>query len=220
MEQTRVMMEGISTVAQWLLEQTNLAQRVTPTVREQIDAVLGRRPNDRPRTDALWRDMKLREQFGVTRRMMRSYARELRGARAQFVCKEVVQALAALEEMPLEMSTEIQQRSHMLLLAKISQALNTAETMLPEQLLKMADALSKQHAASVKAQAQALALRKFERVARAALRSKKSPAETEAEIHERIRRIYGIRLSSGPERKKEVVTAGQGNEPAADRENA
>ncbi len=208
MEQNDMVSSPITPEAAYLLTQTRLVRRVPADVRAEIDAVLARGPRERPPIDVVWREMALRQKFGVSRPMLRAYAQQLRAAHAQFACSEVVKALAVLMEMPAGQSADLQDRSEILLLGKIAQALNKSEEIPPDQLLKLADALAKQRTAVVRTKAQTLAEQKVRRAARS---SASKEGFNEAEFQERIRRIYGI--TSKPACPPREPASGQGVSP-------
>jgi hypothetical protein len=164
---------------------------VPEDVRRELDAILRRPPKERPSVEQMWHDMKFKERFNVSRNVFLEYARRVRAVQARAACGELVQALLALMEMPVDQSERLHTAGHLVLLGRLTQILQERE-LEPEQLVRVAEALSRQRTAVVRAQAQRLAHRKWLQAARAAPKGRRSIFDDPEELNRRVRMIYGI----------------------------
>jgi hypothetical protein len=94
-------------------------------------------------------------------------------------------------EMPVDQSERLHTAGHLVLLGRLTQILQERE-LEPEQLVRVAEALSRQRTAVVRAQAQRLAHRKWLQAARAAPKGRRSIFDDPEELNRRVRMIYGI----------------------------
>ena len=180
--------------SRYILQETKLAQCMPDDARRELDEILMRKPGARPSVNQLWKDMQLKERYRVSRETLREYARRVRALAARAMCGRVSKVLARLMAMPIDQTEELMDGGQILALSRMLEVLEE-QNLAPEQLMKVAEALSKQQAAVAKAHAQRFAELRFRAIVRAARKSKKSGSNWEKHFDERIRRIYGIDLS-------------------------
>ncbi len=181
--------------AEYLLGQTKLAQRVPEEVQEEIRAVLRRPVRERIPVRQLWKDLRMKERFGVGEHMFRHYARQVVSVDSGVACGWVIQGIAELLSVPIESGEQLEQRGQALVLARLAHMLQEQQ-LPPEQVVKVADVMAKGQVAAVKAAAQRLAERKDARVAQEARRAAKRKEESgdNMTLEERVKRIYGIEM--------------------------
>ncbi len=186
--------DDVNREVEYLLSQTHLAQRVPLPVRRQIDRALRR--DDRPALVQILRAMDLKKRFGVGERALHAYARQVRALDCHALQGEIIRGFASLLATPLECDRQLLERGQALVLARLAQVLQQ-DDLPPAELPKLADAVAKALTASARLQAQRLAERRFERQA-AAARPRLTPEQEDAELAERVRRIYGITIPDEP----------------------
>jgi len=197
--------ESEDRAAAYLLQRCAVVQKVPAKVRKQIDAALSREAGGRVSIKGLWEELRLRERYGVSLSALRRYARQLAAVRSQSASGQVVRTLSWLMGMPIRQRRRLQEAGQLLLLGRLAEALQRSD-LEPEQLVKLADALSKQRTAAVRAEAQRLAERKFKQMVREALRSRKDRPDWQAGLAETIQRIYGIRIGQRGRDEEEAAT--------------
>jgi hypothetical protein len=194
-----------------LLEQSEAARRLPNDVRRELDSILRSRRNNHPGMQDLWRDLRLKERFHVTRRMFYEYARCLKATVTKGLCGEALEALAGLMAMPVEQGGHLHEAGTLLLLARVSDVLQKQE-LEPEQLCRLADAMSRQRTAAARAMVADLARRKFRQAVRA--RDKADARSAGLSMEQRVRRIYGIDMPAPGAGGQPVDPASQaGTEP-------
>jgi hypothetical protein len=177
--------------AQSLLENTRLTRKVPWDVRQELDEILRRPPKQRPAIEQLWKDLKFKQRFGVSRDDFVAYARRVRAVQARAACCQAMRALAQLLVMPIEEAEQLHTAGQLLLLGRMC-ALLQEEELDPQLLLRLAKMMTRQRSSEVRAEAQRLADRKFLKAARAAFGTKRSIWDDPKELRRRVRMIYGI----------------------------
>jgi hypothetical protein len=183
-------MKELEVAAAYVLSQTSLAQRVPEDARREIDEVLRRPPSQRSSAVDVWRDLRIKERFGVGAHTFREYARQLWATDRREVCGPVVLGLAALLSVPMERGVDLAEREKVLVQARLAEVLRR-EDLPPEQLVKLVEAVAKRQAIAVKEAEQKLA-QKESQTAEEAARQRAKTRGDDLTVEERVRRIYGF----------------------------
>lgn len=176
--------EELRMAAEYVLSQSKLAQQVPAKVRRAIDKVLRKHSSQRPSLTEVWKKMRMKERFGVTRKDFRIYARQRHLADHPEMCKPAVVGLAALLSVPVGRRDCLGHKAEALAQARLAEVL-CREDLSPEQLAKLLDAAVKGQAVALKKDAQTFA----QKASRRAERRAKGDGLT---LEERVRRIYGF----------------------------
>lgn len=182
--------------AEYLLQRCKVVRKVPEEIRKQIDASLTSKKAGRTSVKAVWEGLRLKERYGVSLPSLRRYAKQLESVRSHGACGQVIRTLSWLLGMPIRERRRLQEAGQLLLLGRLAEALQNSE-LEPEQLVKLADALSKQRTAAVRAEAQRLAERKFKQMVREVLQGRKDRPELQTKLGEAVRQIYGIQINAG-----------------------
>jgi hypothetical protein len=187
-------MQEMEVAAAYVLSQTSLAQRVPEDARREIDEILRRPPPQRPSLVDVWRDLRIKERFGVGEHTFREYAQQLWATDHREVCGPVVLGLATLLSIPLGRGVDLDEREKVLVQARLAEVLRRKD-LPPEQLVKLLEAAAKRQAITVKEAEQKLAEKESEE----AVRQRTKARGDDLTLEERVRRIYGFDVPKAKE---------------------
>lgn len=183
--------DDVDRYADFLLRQEEVRHRVPEAVWRDLDQILLRGPGDRPPLDQVWRDLRLKTLYGVTLRKWRQYVRVRLAVEARVLSAHAIRPLTVLLSIPTDKQREMQDGCQLMLLSQLTRLLEQ-EDLSSDLLLKVADALSRQRMAAIKADAQRTNERKVKAQTRSA--ATEQGVDWTRDVGERVRRLYGIHL--------------------------
>lgn len=190
-EVKRVLQAELDAAMEFFLERMAIARRVPRDARLELTEILKLPAAKRPSIGKLWEERRLKERFGVGRNAWYEYANRVHSMQVKAACGEVLQALAGLMTMPGDYYEELHDKSETLLLGRMAQMLQE-RTPEPAELARLSIALAMQRTARTRAAHQKQAAQRHRLTMQAA--RKKTRPETQRELNERVRRIYGIEM--------------------------
>ena len=176
--------------AEYLLGRTRVGKRVPEEARAEIDAILRRPATERPTVTQVWRDLKIKERFGVGEYSFKEYARIFRTVDRDAVRAAVVKEVVDLLVIPAEFDDRLRRVGQVLLMTKMAKVLRE-ESVPAAHLARLVEAMAKGQEAAVRQEKQKLAVRESRREAEAARRRAKARGD-DLSLEERVRRIYGF----------------------------